>query len=93
MTNSVTFKDPRPCASDRAHILPSTSLGNLALSNICLAMIPGRYPFSAPDFSNSPEYSATLSGFKAGTRIGGGAIAFGLAGAPVGCCEMVPVDC
>ena len=70
MTNSVTSRVPRPCVSDSAQILPRTSFGSLALSNICLATTPERNPFSAPDFSNSDEYSATLSGPKAGTRTG-----------------------
>ena len=62
---------------------PSTSLGSLALSNICFAMIPESSPFSAPDFSNKEENSFTFSGDNGGTRIGGsGPDCIGLAGGP-----------
>lgn len=87
MTNSVTSKLPLLWVSARFHIRPSTSFGSFALSNICFAASPERTPFSAPNFSNRDEYSATLSGLKAGTRIGGGP-EVGLEGVPDSCAAM-----
>lgn len=85
MTNSVTSSVPRPCVSARFHIRPSTSFGNRALSKICFATSPDKDPFSAPDFSNKAEYSATFSGVSAGTRIGAGPVWVGLEGVPLYC--------
>jgi hypothetical protein len=40
MMNSVTSSWPRCCVSDKFHIRPKVSFGNLALSNIVLAVSP-----------------------------------------------------
>jgi hypothetical protein len=83
MTNSVVSSAPRPWVSDKFHILPKTSFGSRAFSNICFAMTPESIPFSAPDFSNNNEYSLIFSGARGGTRIGGDPACVGLAGGPV----------
>lgn len=81
--NSVVSSAPRAWVSDRFHILPRTSFGSRAFSNICFATTPESNPFSTPDFSNNDEYSTIFSGARGGTRIGGGPGCVGLAGGPV----------
>jgi hypothetical protein len=93
MTNSVVSRAPRAWVSDRFHILPSTSFGSRAFSNICFATTPESSPFSAPDFSNNNEYSLIFSGVRGGTRIGGGPACVGLAGGPVVWVVTGGIDC
>lgn len=93
MTNSVVSSAPRALVSDRFHILPSTSFGSRAFSNICFATTPESSPFSAPDFSNNSEYSLIFSGARGGTRIGGGPACVGLVGGPVVWVATGGIDC
>lgn len=70
MMNSVTVRAPRCSVSARYQILPRTSFGSPARSNICFACSPPNTPSCAPDFSNNAAYCWTLSGVNGGTLIG-----------------------